>query len=190
MRKADGHVGKNNAAARLCAGRHLMRGLYILGGLVFMGCGQNDINVDIVLNSTSGTNPMVNLISLYESGNSRGVFFQFDPLNTNPNGINALQGTSTVTFPALNQGLGLNPAQDTFSVDTSMLTQGVLYRMSVVGLSSTGLVTHSGIGDCPVFVGAKQKIKICFGSGTAPQLGCPGLTFFQCCEGVNHLPCI
>lgn len=170
----------------------IRRGASFLLCLGLWACGENAaFEADILLDPTASTNPMANVVSLYQSGTSRGLYFTFQPLVTNPSSVNNVSNVPTVTYPIISQSVGLNPVQDTLTIDPSILTQGVMYKLSLEAFDVLGgSPTHVGVADCPVFIGSDQRIKICFGHAGGAITSCPGLRPFQCCEGINHLPCI
>lgn len=157
--------------------------------LVLMSCAENPaFEIDIIIAANQTTNPIVDIASDFEAGQSRGVYFLLDPLNANPAGINDTTG-STVAVPSLD-GLGENPEQGSFDIDPSLLSQGVLYRLRMVAFNTGGTQTHIGTSDCPIFNGlTTQAVKICFGTSGGGNPVCGGLTSFSCCEGVTNLTC-
>ncbi|MCB0271429.1 MAG: hypothetical protein KDD46_00290 [Bdellovibrionales bacterium] len=162
----------------------------LLGTLVWMmACSTSPLfEVDIVIAANQNTNPMLDISSAFEAGQSRGVYFLLDPLSSSPNGINDTTGT-TIESPSLS-GLGMDPLQDSFTIDPSLLSQGVKYRLRMVAFDINGNQTHIGTSDCPIFVDLQsQPITLCFGTAGGGNPLCGGTTSFGCCEGITSVTC-
>ncbi|MCB1198309.1 MAG: hypothetical protein KDK51_08035 [Deltaproteobacteria bacterium] len=157
--------------------------------LCFMGCAQEAaFEVDVVIAANQTSNPILDISAAFQAGQSRGVYFLLDALSTNPTGINDTLGEVT-SIPELTT-TGRDPAQNSFSIDPALLSQGVFYRLRMVAFDSNGTQTHVGTSDCPIFLGlSSQEVKICFGTSVGNVPACGGLTSFACCEGMSHLTC-
>ncbi|MEZ4703830.1 MAG: hypothetical protein R3A11_01295 [Bdellovibrionota bacterium] len=155
-----------------------------------LSCGKNaGIEIDVVLASNQSTNPLIAIKTDFDQGLSRGIYFVFDPLNSNPVSINDVSGTGTISVPSLSSPAGSSPTESSYDIDTSAFVSNTYYRVRMLAIDSGGNTSHAGVSDCPVNVsqGTSQDIKICFGLNQ-PTV-CAGTRPFACCPGFQTASC-
>ena len=157
--------------------------ILFLSVLGIFSCGSSErVPVDIDLAVNQSVNPFQTIQSGIDAGTSRGLYFQFQPLNAPPSGIEDLQPTGVLqSFPEQTQA-GRSPENNSFDVDTSDLDKNTYYRVSVIALDISGNRTHEGVADCPLLIslGSCNNVTVCFGVvGTTPL--CPESDAFTFC---------
>lgn len=155
-------------------------------GLLACGGSSVSIDVDVAVNSND---PMTQIAVDKQNGESRGIYFQFDPLNCPPASINDVNSSLlSLTFPDFSQAgvEGVDPLKSEFEIDTSGLSSNVYYRMTMFALTPANVQTHIGISDCPLRLDLKgqNQVQICFGESSINPI-CAGHTAFKDCPALS-----
>jgi hypothetical protein len=124
----------------------------------------------------------------------RGIYFEFRELKCPPASIRDTldpAGTPAMIFPDTKADPtlpGVDPLQETFTIDTSVLKKNAFYQVRMVAASALPGVTtapYEGLGDCPLYLNLaaeESRIVICFGTTGTDATKCKDtITLFDKC---------
>ncbi len=136
---------------------------YFVIAFLFWGCGgEESLRIDIDVAVNQSVNPILSV-------GTRGVYFEFAPLECPPSNIDDVDANQEVFEDPDSSGVGYSPIQDTYQMGTSQLLPYTYYRVRMIALDTvTSVPTHIGVIDCPfnVSLGNLNNGTICFGSNS------------------------
>lgn len=163
-----------------------MKNLLMLS-MVFLACGTSptvNVRLRAADNQPQG-NPFATVLSDFNSGLSRGLYFQLYEMTSCPQNIVDLASQSPALSQPNENETGASPAAASFTIDISRLQKNKAYQLKVLAVSTGSVpqITHEGIADCPVYASdaGKQAVTLCFANrGVTPQ--CSTATPFDTCR--------
>ncbi|MCB0308892.1 MAG: hypothetical protein KDD48_05925 [Bdellovibrionales bacterium] len=155
--------------------RILVIATFLVFSSFLLGCGgSSTVGVRILVAQNASPNLLQEIKTDLDNGDSRGIYFRFDPLHFCPSSIDDVDPSATAIVPR--DPVGSDPTRSSFEIDTSALSPEKIYRVRMLAVNATGTTTHLGTINCPMSIKypTLNQLVVCFGN-ISPSPVCSGL---------------